>query len=101
MMRDDGPLVFVDIDTQRDFLDPSGTLFIVGSEVILPNLARLTGFARTRGIPVVATACAHAMDDVELRHFPPHCLVGTPGQGRVPATAWPGGEVLGPDALHF
>jgi nicotinamidase/pyrazinamidase len=97
----DGPLVFVDIDTQRDFLEPSGALFVPGSEAILANLARLTAFARTRGIPVLATACAHSPDDPELRQFPPHCMAGTPGQERVAATAWPGGEVLAPDALHF
>src|SRR4051794_39199159 len=97
----DGPLVFVDIDTQRDFLDPAGALFVPGSEAILTNLARLTEFARTRRIPVLATACAHSADDPELKQFPSHCLVGTAGQTRVPATAWPGGEVLTPDALHF
>ena len=31
-MLDDGPLVFVDIDTQRDFLDPAGALYIAGSD---------------------------------------------------------------------
>jgi nicotinamidase/pyrazinamidase len=97
----DGPLVFLDIDTQRDFLDPAGALYIPGSEVILANLARLTAFARAQGIPVVATACAHAAGDLELRAFPPHCMAGTLGQERVPATAWPGGEVLAADALHF
>jgi nicotinamidase/pyrazinamidase len=97
----EGPLVFLDIDTQRDFLDPAGALFIAGSEIILAKLARLTAFARAQGIPVLATACAHAADDPELRQFPPHCMAGAPGQQRVAATAWPGGEVLGPDALHF
>ena len=48
----DGPLVFVDIDTQRDFLEPDGALFVPGSAAILENLARLTNFARSRGIPV-------------------------------------------------
>jgi nicotinamidase/pyrazinamidase len=97
----DGPLVFVDVDTQRDFLEPMGALFIPGSEAIVPNLARLTACARARGIPVLATACAHSADDAELRQFPPHCLIGTPGQERIAATAWPGGEVLTPDGLHF
>jgi nicotinamidase/pyrazinamidase len=97
----DGPLVFVDIDTQRDFLEPTGALFVPGSEAIIPNLELLTGFARTHDIPVLATACAHSADDPELRQFPPHCMVGTPGQERISATAWPGGEVLSPEALHF
>jgi nicotinamidase/pyrazinamidase len=97
----DGPLVFVDIDTQRDFLEPTGALFVPGSETIIPSLARLTVFARTHAIPVLATACAHLAEDPELLQFPPHCMVGTPGQERISATAWPGGEVLTPDALHF
>jgi nicotinamidase-related amidase len=59
----DGPLIFVDVDTQRDFLEPDGALFISGSEVIRPNLARLTRFAREQGIPILATACAHHEGD--------------------------------------
>jgi nicotinamidase/pyrazinamidase len=97
----DGPLVFLDIDTQRDFLEPGGALYIAGSQVIVPNLARLTALARARGFPVVASACCHTPDDPELRQWPPHCIAGTPGQQPVAATAWPGSEVLAPDALHF
>jgi nicotinamidase/pyrazinamidase len=92
-----GPLVFVDVDTQRDFLEPAGALFVPGSEGILENLARLTDFARRYAIPVLATACAHTADDVEeIAQFGPHCMAGTPGQTRTAATAWPGGLVLGP-----
>jgi len=91
-----GPLVFVDVDTQRDFLDPSGALFVPGSEGILGNLKRLTDFARREGIPVLATACSHASGDPELARFGPHCLAGSYGQGRVAATSWGGGEVVGP-----
>jgi nicotinamidase/pyrazinamidase len=90
------PLVFVDIDTQRDFLEQGRPLFIAGSEAILPNLDRLTSFARERRIPVIATACAHTPESPELTVFPPHCLVGTEGQERVAATAWPGGRTLRP-----
>ncbi len=97
MTRLDGPFVFVDVDTQRDFLEPGGALYINGSEEILPNLATLTGLARDRGIPVLATACAHLPDDPEFEVFPPHCLLGTPGQTRVEATAWPGTNVLPSD----
>ncbi|MEO6810087.1 MAG: isochorismatase family cysteine hydrolase [Isosphaeraceae bacterium] len=92
----DGPLVFVDIDTQRDFLDNDGALPVPGSSAILPQLARLTEFARRQGIPVLATACAHTLDELDPEPFPPHCLVGTPGEERVEATAWPGSLVVGP-----
>jgi nicotinamidase/pyrazinamidase len=90
----DGPLVFVDVDTQRDFLEPDGALFINGSGAIRANLAKLTQFAREQGIPILATACAHAEGDPEFAVFPPHCLLGTAGQGRVTETAWPGGPIF-------
>jgi nicotinamidase/pyrazinamidase len=82
----DGPHVFVDIDTQRDFLEPEGALYVAGSSAIIANLARLTAFARDHGIRVLASACAHTPDDPELSRFPPHCMIGTPGQERIPAT---------------
>ncbi len=82
------PLVFVDIDTQRDFLDSDGALHVPGSREILRNLARLTVFARREGIPVIATACSHTPDDAEMAIFGPHCLAGTRGQQRVPETSW-------------
>lgn len=92
-----GPLVFVDVDTQRDFLESTGALFVPGADAIAPNLKRLTEFARSRRIPILATACAHTLDEVDPEPFPPHCLIGTPGQERTAATAWtgPGGEVIG------
>ena len=70
----EGPLVFVDIDTQRDFLDPAGALYVAGSVEILPNLRRLTDFAIDHKIPILATACSHHPDDPELTIFPPTAL---------------------------
>ena len=86
------PLVFVDIDTQRDFLDPEGALFVPGSMEILGNLARLTAFAAQHGIHVLATACSHTSDDPEMAVFGLHCMAGTTGQERVAATSWQGDE---------
>lgn len=83
----DGPLVFVDVDTQRDFLEPDGALFVPGSEAIVPHLERLHRFARDHGIPILATACGHTPDDPEFEVFPEHCLLGSRGQERIDATA--------------
>ncbi len=82
----EGPLVFVDVDTQCDFLDPTGSLYVKGSMDIRPNLRRLTRFAISCDIPILATACAHTPDDIELTRFPLHCMTGTSGQERVPET---------------
>ena len=47
----DAPSVFVDIDTQRDFLEPTGALYVPGSTEIVPRLAKLTRFARDHQDP--------------------------------------------------
>jgi nicotinamidase/pyrazinamidase len=92
----EGPLVFVDIDTQRDFLEPSGALYVPGSREILPNLGRLTHFAQTHQIRILATACAHSAEDPELKQFPPHCMAGSDGQKRVAETAALDSIILAP-----
>jgi nicotinamidase/pyrazinamidase len=89
-----GRLVFVDIDTQRDFLDASGAVYIAGSEAILGSLGRLTQFALSHQVPILATACSHEPDDPELKRFPAHCMSGTTGEKRVAATAVAGSVIL-------
>jgi nicotinamidase/pyrazinamidase len=83
-------LVFIDVDTQHDFMDPTGRLYVPGAEQLLPNLGRLLDHARTRKIPVISTMDTHAPDDPEFKEFPPHCVAGSPGHKKVPRTTVPG-----------
>jgi nicotinamidase/pyrazinamidase len=85
--------VFWDVDTQRDFMEPGGALYVPGAETLVANLERLTHHARTGAGIIVASMCDHTAADAEIsatpdfRHtFPPHCLRGTPGQDRIAAT---------------
>jgi len=78
--------VFVDVDTQLDFLYPAGALYVPGAEHILPAIQRLNRYAAARGIPVLSTADAHTESDPEFSHWPPHCVVGTTGQHKAAAT---------------
>ncbi len=77
--------VFFDIDTQVDFLDPSGALYVPGAEAIVERVAALNHFAAAHRIPLISTMDAHAVNDPEFRDWPPHCIAGTPGQ-RKPAS---------------
>ncbi|HEY9842781.1 MAG TPA: cysteine hydrolase family protein, partial [Candidatus Obscuribacterales bacterium] len=86
--------VFVDIDTQFDFMNPEGGLYVPGAESLDGNLRRLLAYAGSHDIPVLASADAHAPDDPEFQVFPPHCVKGTPGQLRVDATADPQAKVI-------
>jgi len=88
------PLVFIDVDTQRDFMEPSGSLYVPGAEGIVKNLGRLTRYAIDRRIPVLATACAHKIDDPDPEPFPPHCLIGHEGQRRIGETTVEGSVVV-------
>lgn len=72
--------VFVDVDTQIDFLYPAGALYVPGAERLLPALETLTRYAGARGIPLLSTVDAHAENDPEFRDWPPHCVAGTAGQ---------------------
>jgi nicotinamidase/pyrazinamidase len=78
--------VFLDVDTQIDFLYPAGALYVSGAEKIVPVVARLNQHAAAHGIPVVSTMDAHAENDPEFRDWPPHCVVGTAPQQKPAST---------------
>ncbi len=89
------PLVFLDVDTQTDFMLASGRLYVPGAEEIIPNLKKLMTYAQEHGIPVLSSADAHAPDDPSFAQWPPHCVVGTLGQLRIPETSFPSAMVIG------
>jgi nicotinamidase/pyrazinamidase len=88
------PLVFFDIDTQVDFMLPHGKLYVPGAEEIIPNLVKLMALARERDIPVISSADAHSPNDPEFAIWPLHCVVGTPGQRRIPETQFENATIV-------
>jgi len=87
-------LLFLDVDTQHDFIDADGALAVPGAPQLVSILERLTQFARERRIPILADVDAHVPDDVEFEQFPPHGVAGTPGQKKIPQTLLPGAETV-------
>jgi nicotinamidase/pyrazinamidase len=92
-----GRLVFIDVDTQRDFF-ANGALPVPRADEIRPVLARLLAWARAHDVPVIATACAHTSDARDPGTWPEHCLLGTPGQERVEESHTSHSRVLAVDA---
>lgn len=93
--------LFWDVDTQVDFMVPEGKLYVPGAVEITENLGRLARHARAHGITRVASVCDHVLGDAELSStpdyrttFPPHCLRGSEGQRKIPATAMQGPVVV-------
>ncbi|HUI25061.1 MAG TPA: isochorismatase family protein [Candidatus Kryptonia bacterium] len=75
-------LMFIDVDTQVDFVDPKGALYVPDSREILANIQRLLEVAGERRVTTISPMCAHVVNDPEFQQFPPHCIEGTPGQRR-------------------
>jgi len=79
-------LIFWNVDTQIDFIEPQGKLYVQGAEEIKPTLGRITRLAREKSLIVVNTADFHHEDSAELSEnpdfmttFPVHCMAGTEG----------------------
>jgi len=82
-----------DVDTQVDFMDPAGKLYVPGAREVAPAMGRLVDAARTADVVHVASADDHELTDPELSDdpdfvatYPPHCLRGTRGAEKIPET---------------
>jgi nicotinamidase/pyrazinamidase len=88
------PVIFWDVDTQHDFMDASGALYVPNAELIKPKLQQLTQYAHAHAIPIVASSDDHTLEHPEISSspdyretFPPHCMRGTMGAEKIPQTA--------------
>ena len=78
--------VFVDIDTQFDFMDSRGNLYVPGAEDIIDNIKKLFDYAKEHKIKILSSIDAHTVDDPEFNLFPAHCVKGTPGNQKIAAS---------------
>ncbi len=78
--------VFVDIDTQVDFMDPRGKLYVPDARLIVPVLKKLTSWADKNSIPVISSMDSHTKNDPEFKMFPAHCLKDSAGFAKIKAT---------------
>jgi nicotinamidase/pyrazinamidase len=79
-----------DVDTQVDFMEPSGKLYVPGAKDVAPAMEQLVDAARAARIVHVASADDHELNDPEISAtpdlqstFPLHCLRGTRGAEKI------------------
>ena len=84
--------ILVDVDTQADFMNEDGALFVEAPEGTREAIRRLLMEAAFKGIgttyqAVIGSVDTHGYDADEFQAnggpFPPHCVKGTPGWLRV------------------
>lgn len=82
--------MYVDVDTQIDFCDPKGALFVRGAPAIMDNVRALIGAAVKSGSLLVGSVDSHDFTAWEFAKnggpFPPHCMKGTAGWLKVEGT---------------
>ncbi len=80
------PCVFVDVNTQVDFLSEQGRCPVVDREQLVKTLRRGVAWAKRNQVPVVSSLDCHRREEVRTGRLPHHCLDGTPGQEKVEFT---------------
>ena len=82
--------IFWDVDTQFDFMQPTGKLYVPGAETIIDKVSAVRKFAFDNGCSMIADIDWHSLDNEEISQspdfkqtFPPHCIAGQPGGERV------------------
>jgi nicotinamidase/pyrazinamidase len=82
--------IFWDVDTQFDFMQPTGKLYVPGAETIIDKVSEVRKFALDNGCSMIADIDWHSSDNEEISQSPdfkntfqPHCMAGEPGSERV------------------
>jgi nicotinamidase/pyrazinamidase len=82
--------VFWDVDTQFDFMQPQGNLYVPEAEQIIDKVSQVRRFALDNGYSIIADVDWHSEENEEISDdpdfketFPPHCLAGSKGSERV------------------
>lgn len=99
-------VLFWDVDTQFDFLNPQGKLYVPDGEKITDNISKTRKFALENHFPIVASTDWHTEEDVEISEnpdfmqtFPAHCLASQQGSSRVGYIGQIPVEIIGLDEM--
>lgn len=79
--------LLIDVDTQYDFMDPKGSLYVPGAADIVGNMkTAISSLIKAGSFAIVSTVDMHDEDDEEFKTYPPHCVKGTAGADKIAET---------------
>jgi nicotinamidase-related amidase len=67
------------VDMLNDFISKDGSLYVPGSEKLIPRIRNIVDVAHKIGTQVVYVCDSHSNDDPEFKSWPKHCVSGTHG----------------------
>ena len=78
--------IILDIETQRDFFDPSGSCYTRAAPKAAANIRRLFSWARKEHIPIISTVLRIRHGEKGPLSSTPHCIEDSPGEQKMPGT---------------
>jgi len=81
--------IVLDIETQRDFFLPSGSLYSPAAAEAARNIYRIFEWVRANNIPVISTVLRVRPGVRGPMGERPHCVDGTNGEKKLPRTVLP------------
>ena len=80
------PCVLVDVNTQRDFLDPDGACPVVNHGALIAAIRRMVAWVKRNQVPVISAVDSHRPGEVRVAAMPLHCIDGSRGQEKIDCT---------------
>lgn len=77
--------VLLDMNTQRDFLEPDGACPVSNLAALLPKLRKIFAMTRAYRMPLISALDTHRETEPP-KGLPWHCIEGSPGQKKVQFT---------------
>jgi len=81
--------ILLDMETQRDFFEPSGSCYSRRSDPVAVNIRRLFRWARRNEIPVISTVLRVRKGEKGPLANIPHCVEDSPGEQKMSGTLMP------------
>ena len=81
--------ILLDIETQRDFFDPSGNCYTLRADKAAAHIRRIFGWARKNEIPVISTVLRVRKGERGPLSNIPHCIEDSPGEQKMASTLMP------------
>ncbi len=81
------PFIFIDMNTQRDFLDADGACPVANVHVLRSPLRKVFAFIRSYHISLISSLTTQRANEPPLvPGWPLHCIDGTPGHNKLSFT---------------